>query len=108
MNLWDIPATHINDPPSSYQAAEVVNLKGWHRRIYEVLKDHDRPKGYTAKELAFIMDEDDNGMYFKVSKRLRELFNKGKIVNCRPRRSLINPINNKHGEPIAEQTWRVR
>jgi hypothetical protein len=41
MNLFDTAPSHQADPLSSYQAAETVDLKGWHRRIFETLKDHD-------------------------------------------------------------------
>jgi len=121
---------HTNDPLSSYKAAETVNLRGWHKRIYEVLERHDRPEGYTAKELAYIMSgeglsplgeglsplgeglsplvNDWRAMYFKVSKRLGEMLNKDLLVEGKMRPSLIGLLCNKKGEPIHERTVRVR
>ena len=97
---------HRDDPETSTTAAEKFVQSGgrnkWHQRILEVLKRHDRPNGYTTKELAFLMCGDDTwqGLYFKIAKRMRELENKGLIVECPVRESLIGG-----GEMC---TWRAK
>ena len=97
------PLSHTGDLQSSFDAAETVNLKRWHDKIYDALKRHDRPEGYTAKELAEIMSED----YFKIAKRLRKMADLGLIQSCTPRPSLIGTAYKKNGDPIFEQTWRA-
>ncbi len=76
------PLSHRDDPGTSYAAADrLINsgeLNRQEQEVYEVMKRHNRPAGYTAKELAYIMTGDYTKNYFKVQRRLSGLRHKGK------------------------------
>lgn len=65
-------------------------VKKWRERIYNVLKRQDRPSGYTAKEIAFLIaGKNWYETYIKVSRRLLEMEDKNKIRRISQRTSLI-------------------
>jgi len=82
------PLSHSNDPATSYDAVDKLikngELNRQEQEVYEVLKRHDRPAGYTAKELAFIMTGDFTKNYFKVQRRLSGLRHKDKAGRAKP------------------------
>jgi len=76
-----------NDPQTSVDAArklvESSRLTKQEWLVYDVLKRHDRPAGYTAKELAYLIDDkdykgDNTKKYLMVDRRFSGLFNKSK------------------------------
>lgn len=84
--------SHRKDPITSLVAGEKAahTVKKWRERIYDVLKRHDRPSGYTAKEIAYLISgENWYETYIKVSRRLLEMENEGKIRRVGHRTSLI-------------------
>lgn len=76
-----------NDPETSKDAAHKLVESGRLTKqewlVYDVLKRHARPAGYTAKELAYLIDDkdykgDNTKKYLMVDRRFSGLFNKGK------------------------------
>ena len=108
-NLFNQALSRTGDPISSYEAADTVNLAGWHKRIHETLLRHDRPEGYTTKELGFLMDEDNHGvMRYSVSKRMAGMERAGLVERGKDRPSLIDPAYTVNKEPLFETTWLVK
>ncbi len=76
------PLSHSKDPATSYEAVDrIINsgeLNRQEQEVYEALKGHDRPEGYTAKELAKEMTGNYAENYHKVERRFTGLRHKGK------------------------------
>lgn len=85
--LFDQPLAHTNDAITSYKAADKMiesgKLNEQEAEVYDVLKRHDRDAGYTAKELAFLMEGVYETCYFKIQRRLSGLRRKGKVGRIR-------------------------
>lgn len=89
-----LPVVHHDDPLTSCVAADKMiksgQIDGWHRRILNCMTLHDCPEGLTAKEIAFYLAAANMAeIYFKVSKRMKELQTKGEIYSCCQRDSVI-------------------
>lgn len=79
------PMSHRADPMTSYEAADEAVKSGtvqhWHDRILGVLRRYDATDGQTSKEIAYLLaaGQDWQAVYFKVSKRMKELRAENKI-----------------------------
>lgn len=73
-----------NDPETSKDAARKLVESGRLTKqewlVYDVLKRHARSAGYTAKELAYLMNDKQyaGNKYFMISRRLSGLYRKCK------------------------------
>jgi len=83
-----IPRARKDDPDTSYEAAEKIVKTGhcleWYRKIYKALRDNERPQGWTAKEIAWLIAGADwKDAYGCVWRRLGEMVDKGFIIRSR-------------------------
>jgi hypothetical protein len=86
--LFDRPVAHRNDPMTSCEAAEKAastgSIKWWYQKIYVTLRDNDRPEGHTAVEIAWLINKAEiDQTYHSVSRRLKEMENKGWIFRSK-------------------------
>lgn len=93
------PMSHRDDPMTSYEAAEKAiksgSVSNWHDRILCVLRRYDATDGQTAKEIAYLLagGQDWQAVYFKVSKRMKELRAENKIYAVGERWSKVGGGN---------------
>lgn len=110
--LFDPALTHRDDPISSYEGADLAldTLEKQKGYILEVLKRHDRPEGYTYRELAHIMYHptlSEHELYILIAKRMCLIGRDGNAEVVMLRQCLINPTHKKSGKVIAVQAWRA-
>ncbi len=80
------PLSHTGDPQTSYDAAErLVQSGGLNKQealVLDTLRRHDRPEGYTTKEMAELVyypEKNKTQKYHMCARRLPGLLNKDKV-----------------------------